>query len=438
MRSSTVSVPSSPVSMRSSDSHAHKTISKLFMTVDLASEEAVNLTSIPAKPKTAAAAIVVTPTIKQSAPVILPLTPPMTPLSPRRPARARRQMTLSPVTPSRAPAKALKLLGAAGPPPPMPKKQKDRFRPLPKSTLLEVERFFGATTTSQYRKASPSAAAKKVKDEEIFAWLLNDPSTNREGRTDMGRYISDEEDTAWMPMPPAKGSKVKESFVDLFGESKPKKKAQPKKKKSARGDLAPTATATAPHPWSAAALALDSMTVPTLSYSSTESGPSSPDSEVTLTPPRRPKKRPPPLVLDLKPKGNLPIVILNSPATRTPVRSRAEQVVVRPITTLTMHTATETAQTPFVHPRRAPKPKPRALDLAKAALPRMTDTDTRMPLLPPIQLQHRHHQRLTPDEELPISVFEPVTPTDAYHPGDKRERGGWLKKVVKDFGHMKI
>ena len=85
-------------------------------------------------------------------------------------------------------------------------------------------------------------------------------------------------------------------------------------------------------------------------------------------------------------------------------------------------------------------PKPRALDLTKASLPRTTDT--RMPLLPPFQM--------TPEDEYPISVFEPVTPTDVGYPGefglrrggagvgDRKGGGGWLKKVVRDFGHVKI
>jgi hypothetical protein len=88
------------------------------------------------------------------------------------------------------------------------------------------------------------------------------------------------------------------------------------------------------------------------------------------------------------------------------------------------------AQTPFVHPRRAPIPK--SIGLGHPPLPRMTDT--RMPLLPPIELYD-------PDEELQISCFEPDSPTDSKHFGDSRvgscERRGWLKKV-RDFSHGRV
>lgn len=60
-----------------------------------------------------------------------------------------------------------------------------------------------------------------------------------------------------------------------------------------------------------------------------------------------------------------------------------------------------------------------------------------MPLLPHLPVVG------SPEDEFPISVFEPVTPTDIKYPGhlghDMGDRKGrWLKKVVRDFSHVKL
>ena len=67
----------------------------------------------------------------------------------------------SPLTPSRAPSKAARLLGAtvgSSPmfTPPRHGKKKDHFRPLPNQTLVEIERFFGSVPPKPPKKPNKS------------------------------------------------------------------------------------------------------------------------------------------------------------------------------------------------------------------------------------------------------------------------------------------
>jgi len=404
--------------------------------------------------------------------------PPLTPLSPRRrkssipltpitPVRPSRKVPGSPVTPTRAPSKAMKLLGTMPPalPPKQGRRKRDNFRPLPHSTLVEINQFFGNAPKkpSKTSKSDPSKSATRVQDEarnlgggntvlhqgqdghmwfdieeeQEFAWLMSDPSVPRP-RAKVPQSIAtteDSEDETWgiraftsvlaQPSKPRKekeSKRVEDSFVDMFDKPKVRTRRQPK----------PTA---APHPWSAAALAQDSppgTTPPALvsrlvsDSSSSSSGLSSP--EYNPEPPRRPKHRPPPLVLDLVPKAGLPVVCLNSPPPLTYIRKPSVEKPVSPVQSRT------SIQTPFVHPRRAPKPRT-SIALGHPPLPR--STDTRMPLLPPLTIY------MSEEEELEISCFEPVTPTEEKHfghirSGSAEKRGGWLKKVVRDLSHGKI
>lgn len=465
-RSSTVSVPSSPVSVRSDETHPLHTISKLFLTMDLDRQPSVTYRSnVPLALDTGAGARAT------SSPHLTPEPKPSvrSVTSPTPPSRPRTRVPASPVTPTRAPAKALKLLGSQAPaqPPQRRQRKRDHFRPLPNATLVEIERFFGnapkrpnkpskakfieseASVDPKSRNFGGSATIRHqgedgikwldVEDEHEHAWLMLDPSVRSGGRTDMGRYASDDEDwglkafASVLTSTSSKGKRVDESFVDLFGTEKVKSKpSKPRLKGKGRPSV--------PHPWSAAALAdasssslssppaLVARNVDSSSSGSSSSAPPSPDSDSSPSPPRRPKKRPPPLVLDLKPKSDLPIVILNSPPAHAAMKKPLTPIrIARP-------PSVQPAQTPFVHPRRAPRPIPQMLelDLTKAALPR--STDTRMPLLPPLPIS------MTQEDEFPISVFEPVTPTDAKYGqielGDKK--GGWLKKVVRDLGQVKL
>ena len=87
--------------------------------------------------------------------------PPPLPPHDRRNARGGRAYPLSPLTPSRVPAKAARLLGATVGTPPVgvPSrhgKKKDHFRPLPSETLVEIERFFGTVPPKPSKKSKPS------------------------------------------------------------------------------------------------------------------------------------------------------------------------------------------------------------------------------------------------------------------------------------------
>lgn len=401
--------------------------------------------------------------------------PPLTPLSPRQrkssipltpmtPARPRRKITGSPVTPTRAPSKAMKVLGTMPPalPPKQARRKRDNFRPLPHSTLVEINAFFG-NVPKKPTKASKSDPIKSItrpqdesrnvgggntvshrgedghmwfdnEEEQEFAWLMSDPSLPRIRGKALGTIASvdDSEDETWgmkaftsVLSQPSKTKKEKESkrmedsFVEMFDKPKVRTRRQPKP----------------PHPWSAAALAQDSSpatTPPALisqlasDSSSSSSGLSSP--EYSPDPPRRPKHRPPPLFLDLAPKAGLPVVCLNSPPPLPYNRKPRVEKPAEPVETRM------SIQTPFVHPRRAPKPRS-SIGLGHPTLPRYTDT--RMPLLPPLNII------VSDDEELEISCFEPVTPTEEKHFGHDRsgsseKRGGWLKKVVRDLSHGKI
>lgn len=404
--------------------------------------------------------------------------PPLTPLSPRRrkssipltpltPARPRRRVPGSPVTPTRAPSKAMKLLGTMPPalPPKQARRKRDNFRPLPHSTLVEINAFFGNVPKkpSKTSKPDPNKLVPRLQDEsrnvgggntvlhrgedghmwfdieeeQEFAWLMSDPTIARP-RTKIAQTFApgpDPEDETWgmkaftsvlaQPSKPRKEKetkRVEDSFVDMFDKPKVRTRRQPR----------PVA---APHPWSAAALAEDStssMTPPALvsrlgsDSSSSSSGPSSPES--SPDPPRRPKHRPPPLVLNLVPKAGLPVVCLNSPP---PIPYNRKPRVEKPASPVQSRMS---IQTPFVHPRRAPKPKS-SIGLGHPPLP--MSTDTRMPLLPPLGIY------MADEEELEISCFEPVTPTEEKYFGHNRsgsgeKRGGWLKKVVRDLSHGKI
>jgi hypothetical protein len=392
------------------------------------------------------------------------------PLTPLTPVRPRRRAPSSPVTPTRAPSKAMRLLGTA--PPPLPPKQsrkkRDNFRPLPHSTLLEINAFFGSapkksSTKPSILKSTKSGSQLKdesrtvgsgntvlhkgtdghmwfdVEEEQEFAWLMSDPTVPRprvRGKTlaPVQVPVDDSEDETWgmkaftsVLSQPSKAKKeekekstrVEDSFVDMFDKPKVRTRRQQTK---------------APHPWSAAGLAEDSSpatTPPTLvsrlvNDSSSSSGLSSPES--AASPPRRPKHRPPPLVLDLQPKAGSPVVCLNSPPA-VPYTNRKPRVE-KPASPAQSRMS---IQTPFVHPRRAPKPRA-AIGLGHPPLPR--STDTRMPLLPPLSI-------FVPDEEeLEISCFDPVTPTEetkfAHNRSGSGEKRGWLKKVVRDLSHGKM
>jgi hypothetical protein len=379
------------------------------------------------------------------------------PLTPTASARPVRRTPASPVTPTRAPSKAMKLLGTAppAPPPKQSRKKREHFRPLPASTLNEINQFFGNVPKKSCTKtaAAETASANRLgnvdreigsgatvqhrgedgsmwldlEEEQDFAWLMSDPSLS--SRSPASRN-SDEDgwgrkafSNVLAPTAKAKPSKAKpveDSFNDMFAD-----RAKPKSRK-------PVARSAVPHPWSAAALAADDPPdlVPrnVSDSSSSSSGPSSPTSDASPPPPRRPKHRPPPLILDLQPKHGLPVIILNSPL--VPMSMNAQPRQPRPASPIKPRMSVLSAQTPFVHPRRAPMPM--SIGLGHPPLPRMTDT--RMPLLPPIELYD-------PDEELQISCFEPDSPTDAKHPGFNRlgsnERRGWLKKV-REFRNGRV
>ena len=404
--------------------------------------------------------------------------PPDTPLSPRRrksstpltpitPVRPRRKVPGSPVTPTRAPSKAMKLLGTMppAPPPKQARRKRDNFRPLPHSTLVEINAFFGnvpkkPSKTSHSKSSDPVARLQDesrnvgggktvlhkgedghmwfdIEEEQEFAWLMSDPSASRpRGKaTSSVAPTDDSDDDTWgmkaftsvLSQPPKpkiakETTRVEDSFVDMFDKPKIRTRRQAK----------PQA---APHPWSAAALAQDitpASTPPALvsrlasDSSSSSSGLSSP--EYVPDPPRRPKHRPPPLVLNLVPKVGLPVICLNSPPPLPYNRKPRVEKLASPVQ------SRMSIQTPFVHPRRAPKPRS-SIGLGHPPLPR--STDTRMPLLPPLDIY------MLEEEELEISCFEPVTPTDESHfehnrSGFAERKGGWFKKVVRDFSHGKI
>lgn len=305
-----MSAPSSPVSLRSTDLHPHQTISKLFLNMgfdrnpslsghahsDVALQDEKAECSLPSPPLTP----VVSPTAHESArPVVR--------------ARSRPRMPLSPVTPSRAPAKALKLLGTQPftSEPKAQKKRRDHFRAIPNASLVDI---FGSGSKRPSRSISTKnlklsaqatsdmrrpTAGYRVEDGAVwvdeegkqeFPWLRSDPSI-RGDRTDMGRYASDEEDWGVMALSnvvfPSRTTdkRVDESFVDLFGSAKVHKPKAPKPRLQGKGR--PSAV---PHPWSAAAL---SDTPPALvnrtahspdSGSSSSSGPPSPDTDTNKSP----------------------------------------------------------------------------------------------------------------------------------------------------------
>lgn len=469
-----MSVPSSPTSVRSSDNlsppqvqlHPHQSISDMFMALNLQRNNSISGQS------EIHLALGIDDQVNPG------LSPPPTPHSPRRrkssipltpltPVRPRRRVPSSPVTPTRAPSKAMRLLGTA--PPPLPPKQtrkkRDNFRPLPHSTLLEINAFFGNVPKKPSAKISALKGSRSahrlpdesrnvgggetvlhkgeeghmwfdVEEEQEFAWLMSDPTVPRpRKKVSAPTPVEDSEDETWgmkaftsVLAQPSKAKKedrekstrVEDSFVDMFDKPKVRTRRQH--------------TKAAPHPWSAAALAQDSTpatTPPALvsrsaNDSSSSSGLSSPES--AASPPRRPKHRPPPLVLDLQPKSGLPVVCLNSPPA-VPFSNRQPKVN-KPASPAQSR---RSIQTPFVHPRRAPKPRA-AIGLGHPPLPR--STDTRMPLLPPLSIY------MADEEELEVSCFDPVTPTDetkfAHNRSGSGEKRGWFKKVVRDLSHGKI
>lgn len=380
-----------------------------------------------------------------------------------------------PLTPSRAPAKAAKLLGTSLDtiyvPPPRNSKKKAQFRPLPTQTLVEIERFFGETPRkpklaaqssigqisvpvhlipggvgernvgngkSVRHKGGDGSMWQDVEEEQEFAWLMSEQysmnplplpvklpaksaDTHEDGEWGMEKFTS----VLTLPKPKlapksrkAKKPSTEESFFD-FGDDDGNTDKPPR-----------LAISDNTLPWSSST---ESLQVVTPSKSGITGRPSSPDS-FDYTPPRadsppRIKNRPPPLMLAPSVCDRRLPSISTSPITSTSAGGRGLRV--------------EAPITPFARPRRAPIPGYREIPSVPAipTVPAISGQPTAAGSLPTLARNGRYQE-----EPLQMSYFEPDTPTESKPTHNRmlsggaagqsqknvmKASGGWFKKVVK-------
>ena len=301
-----------------------------------------------------------------------------------------RSQPRSPLTPSRAPRKAAKLLGAEGgytTPLLRSSKKKEHFRPLPSQTLVEIEQFFGNVPRKQPKRAKSrqhqgdqtveeqrtgegrtvrhrgedGTMWLDVEEEQEFAWLMSEMSApmstlpDRSGTDELlWEEGSDDEDSWGM-----------ESFTSVL--TLPHSPLSGKGKGSIKLGAAPI-----------------SLRAPRKR---------SDDSDSTVISSLRPKNRPPPLKLPFNKSATnsrLPQIAMGSPD--RPKRNGSES---------------EQPKTPFVRPRAVP-PKPVAAIHLVSPVPKL-------------QIFSMSEQ----DED--VSFFDPVTPID---PVSRSRPGRWLRKVA--------
>ena len=395
-----------------------------------------------------------------------------------RKVRRTSDLPSSPLTPTRAPPKACKLLGASfdGSPvlPARRGKKKDHFRPFPSQTLVEIERFFGevprnkpSTSSSIAKISAPIHLApgrvernvgegrtvrytgedgnmwQDVEEEQEFAWLMSEQSSLHPAPVPGARAPLRplREDREW-------GMETFTSVLSLPKRSAPKKKGKkPTKDESFFdfGDDDQGGAADSSHnahkptrldftektlPCSSSS---ESLNVVTPTKSGMTGRPSSPDSfdfaPLRAESPPRLKNRPPPLVLAPPVKNaRLPTISI------TPGTSNSAHAGQRVVTAV----KAELPHTPFARPRRAPIPGYREMPAIPAvpALPSMMATGS----LPMLRNTGRYEE-----EPMEMSFFEPDTPTES-KPSHKRvlsggsvgqpskagaKGAGWFKKAVR-------
>nr|XP_031862418.1 uncharacterized protein CI109_001915 [Kwoniella shandongensis]KAA5529490.1 hypothetical protein CI109_001915 [Kwoniella shandongensis] len=437
----------------------------------------------------------------------------------------------SPLTPSRAPRKAAKLLGTeqntsfsrsdhkGG----KTRSAARHFRPLPHATKVELERFFGdvprkMSKTPPGLKKPPSRSRSTgtggetlgaplnledrkvgegktvgykgddgnmwmdVEEEQEFAWLMSDlvQSITLDdvdvGENDMrrGRVVVDEVDNqkwgmetftsvlnlskpkgsnGYTTLGKSRGQKEKinnnnnnaseDSFLDLgLDFDLPRKVARPQhpfvsssitprkeashpwSKKPKTGLLPPNKLSISPPIPTLIPPTRTSSKMPVLSSSSpgstddSESDLStSPSFSTTISPGLRSnkdKRRPPPLTLPKpKPNARLPILTPTTPTMKAavePSRTRSKTISI------------QRPNTPFTKPRTAPRAP--------------SNPSARIPVPPmSISINIPTSQVVAP---VPMSVFEPVTPVEDAPIAVGKKGRGWLKRVVRDFGGVKV
>ncbi|KAK8864635.1 hypothetical protein IAR55_001885 [Kwoniella newhampshirensis] len=448
-----------------------------------------------------------------------------------------------PLTPSRAPRKAAELLGAShsfsrteyrttssrvG------RSAKKHFRPLPHSTKVEIDRFFGdvpkkkkstnpaisggaiggGQSKSESSKSKLEGPIKltdrrvgegksveyedqdgnmwlDVEEEEEFAWLMSEvlstvpialsPPVNIE-ETDLHvGHDGEVESQKWgmetftsvlgLPRPkqtgyiniagtrhtkPRRTKGSEGSFLNLDFDtprkvSRPSVSTSPEGVTETDGDIYPLT-----HPWfitkltpspppATAAMTLGGKTIsspmPTLippprisskqNTSISSPGSTDTDSDTSLSSlPKKTKNRPPPLTLPkTKPNPKLPVLAATTPCSKPVItkkkksqeqRTKATNQVtylLEPLSFKPDVSETKSAKqppiTPFTRPRTAPRPT------------KITPSTQPIAINIPIPLTQQ------------VSVFEPVTPIEAAGAGGSKGKG-WLKRVVRDFGGIRV
>ncbi|KAI9639249.1 uncharacterized protein MKK02DRAFT_39545 [Dioszegia hungarica] len=148
-------------------------------------------------------------------------------------AGASKPLPASPITPTRAPSKAAKLLGTDVPPLPLPlkhhphsrslsdrlrsaapstrAKKPQHFRPLPNSTLVDIQRFFGDVPKPSAKppvrkgilkthgaRAKVTAASMALRDEDKAVPLAGKGDGHQDGEGRMWLDVEEEQEFAWL------------------------------------------------------------------------------------------------------------------------------------------------------------------------------------------------------------------------------------------------
>jgi hypothetical protein len=383
------------------------------------------------------------------------------------------------MTPSRAPRKAAELLGLDYSQPPKRRgkgkpKRKEHFRPLPASTLFEIERFFGdvpkkpsrtpprpisnidthsssenAFSRGKGATADPARDDLKttchideegrmwvdVEEEQEFAWLMSEaafpwpvtsesdellyrsPSASEEDDWGMRKFtsvlsLSDKE--------AGKKHRKEESWLEL--ETPLPRKVERTKILELPVDASLRSTKALPKTPNQSGLSSSlPSTSPLLLQTPPRSSSRSPPT-ISGSPPKAKTRPPPHTQSNDRPRGNLPVITATTPTHPRRTHKAALSIEVMPLRRplLTM------PNTPFAHPRPAPAP---------GNLP------------PKLILPSQYSVKQAPPhlsvEEEPMSFFEPVTPIVRTGPNStikaKASAGGtWFKKVVKPLGVVRI
>ncbi|KAL7422035.1 hypothetical protein Q5752_003808 [Cryptotrichosporon argae] len=378
----------------------------------------------------------------------------------------------SPLTPSRAPRKAAAVLGASAARAPgsnkstpkapssytyagsnydyapacpirsKPIAERDAFRPLPSSKLVEIKQFFGSSPAPRHTKprtagpsssssASSSAARRKV---EPSARAGTEPHYLGEGATVRhtgadGRMwidVEEEQEFAWLmsevfalPAPVARSrAETEDTGIDVdvdadnWGMDIFTSVLNVKRNEAAQHG---------PHPWSA--------------------GSASPKPQ----PQPKPKRRPPPLKLHTSPPGNLPVSAALSPTLR-PLPARTVSLpklsLALPKPSLPIPSLVKPSFKRAHTHTQAPEPEPELellatpLELKHISYVAPPGTPSAHPRVAPgVPVPHPSAPASAPAPTAPaqlvvparrdVSFFEPVTPVGAL----KVEGSRWLRKV---------